>query len=304
LAADGTPFTHTFDLIGGHSAKVWEVLAPAAARQTRTLKVKITDELPLDVTLYLVRLQGGARRAGTSPLATFDHGPRGLREADVELAGQDRLYLVAVNNRAGDASMTLRVAEVRTTFDGAALNLTLEGPADVVWGDGRQEGGQWSINLLTRERLLMTSGRVFEHEVHIDKPRDEKVDLTLSATADPFMKSLNVDLVIERTFEFFDESGQDPRITGGGKQRCVVKGLVLEHEGTYEHDHAKGRSRWSYAGRIPASAIKDCSHTSQRNATRLASGDPVPHMSFTKTFKGYTGGSLTLDLFTEATPPP
>lgn len=302
VAPDGTVSTHTFDLVGGHSAKVWEVRAPAVPGQDRTLEVKIDGALPGFVTVYLVRLRDGHRRAGVAPEATFDHGPSPVRATRVTLNGDERLYLVAINDWRFDESVSLRVWEARSVFEQARLDLSLGGPADVVWGDGRAEAGAWEIDLVTTERPLTVNDRDFRHEVHFDKPRDEKVDLSLTTHADPFYKTLTADLTVERTFESFDESGQDPRVTGGGKQRCVVKGLTLELVGTY--DNFDGRTRWSWAGRIPASAVTECSHTSHRSATRLASGDPVPHMSFTKTFKAYGGGNLTLDAFTRAATPP
>lgn len=299
IPLDSPPFTHTFDLVGGHSAKVWEVRAPTVTGQTRELEVAIDGDLPGYVTVHVVRLPQGRRRAGLTPEATFDHGPARLRAAKVTIDGDDRLYLVAINDWRFGQSVSLRVSEPRTVFEQATLELRLEGPADVRWGDGRTEVGRWSIDLATRERPVTMRDRVIEHEVHVDKPRDEKTDLSLSARPDASFSTMIVDLVIERTFESWDATDEDPQVTGGGKQRCAIRGITLHHQGT--RDDLDGRKRWSYKGTLPPATTVDCAHTSHRSATRRQSGDPVPAMSFTKAYAGFTSGSLTLELL--ARPP-
>jgi len=110
----------------------------------------------------------------------------------------------------------------------------------------------------------------------------------------PHLQSVVVSGTARRTFESSDDTGQNPRLVGGGAQRATLRDAVVPF--SRQERGPGGVERWVFHGEVSPRDVPDFHHESHRAATRLPDGEPLPSYSFTKKGVSVTRGTLILTL--------
>lgn len=292
IAPDATDAQlHTFNLVGGHSAKAWEITAQRRGPiSPRGFEVMIDGDVPAYVSVYARKVKSSQRGANVGPAITFEYPKAKRKVANISLADDEALYIVAINDYFSDQSVTVRVKERRLILSKVSAGCTVTGNAAVKWGDGRDEVGSFDITAdLSQQPLNLTKGTL-NLTGKVDKPGEEQYTMTLTAKISDDYQAMKVDLTIMRETqggETVDHLGVT--LTNRTKESCTVQGVELKFR-SYPSDN-----QWDYSGEIPASAITAFSHISSRLATDRK-GERVPRYSLSKDGTKATGGSVYVSL--------